>query len=69
MTDFSKIEHGKMELELRPFSLRDAIETALSVVADPAAARNVDLAYDNGHQDFPDKVQGDVTRFKQILLK
>ena len=67
--DFSKIEHGRMELELRPFSLRDSVETALSVVADPAAAKHVDLVYDNQHNDFPDKLLGDVTRFRQILLK
>ena len=58
-----------MELEVRPFSLRDSVETALAVVADPAAAKNVDLAYDNQHNDFPDKFLGDVTRFRQILLK
>jgi len=66
--DFSKIEHGRMELELRPFSLRDSVETALAVIADPAAAKNVDLIYDNQHNDFPDKLLGDVTRFRQILL-
>jgi osomolarity two-component system, sensor histidine kinase CHK1 len=58
-----------MELEVRPFSLRDSVETALAVVADPAAAKNVDLVYDNRHNDFPDKLLGDVTRFRQILLK
>jgi len=67
--DFSKIEHGRLELELRPFSLRDSVETALTVVADPAASKRVDLLYDNQHNDFPDKVLGDVTRFRQILLK
>jgi len=67
--DFSKIEHGRLELEVRPFSLRDSVETALAIVADPAAAKNVDLVYDNQHNDFPDKVLGDVTRFRQILLK
>jgi osomolarity two-component system, sensor histidine kinase CHK1 len=67
--DFSKIEHGRMELEVRPFSLRDSVETALAVVADPAAAKSVDLVYENNHNDFPDKVLGDVTRFRQILLK
>lgn len=58
-----------MELEVRPFSLRDSVETALAVVADPAAAKSVDLVYDNQHNEFPDKVLGDVTRFRQILLK
>ena len=58
-----------MELEVRPFSLRDSVETALAVVAGPAAARSVDLAFDNRHNDFPDKLLGDVTRFRQILLK
>jgi osomolarity two-component system, sensor histidine kinase CHK1 len=67
--DFSKIEHGRLELEVHPFSLRDSVETALAVIADPAAAKNVDLGYENLHDDFPDKVLGDVTRFRQILLK
>jgi osomolarity two-component system sensor histidine kinase CHK1 len=67
--DFSKIEHGRMELEVRPFSLRDSVETALNIVADPAAAKSVDLVYDNQHNDFPDKFLGDGTRFRQILLK
>jgi len=58
-----------MELEVRPFSLRDSVETALGVVAYPAAARNLDLVYNNEHHDFPDKFLGDVTRFRQILLK
>jgi hypothetical protein len=58
-----------MELEVRPFSLRDSVETALAVVAGPAAAKNVDLAFDSRHNDFPDKLLGDVTRFRQILLK
>ena len=58
-----------MELEVRPFSLRDSVETALAVVADPAATKKVDLVYENQHNDFPDKVLGDVTRFRQILLK
>ena len=58
-----------MELEVRPFSLRDSVETALGIVANPAAARNLDLVYDNQHNDFPDKFLGDVTRFRQILLK
>lgn len=54
---------------MRPFSLRDSVETALGVVANPAAARKLDLVYDNQHHDFPDKFLGDVTRFRQILLK
>ena len=61
-----------MELQVRPFSLRDSVETALAVVANPAAARSVesvDLVYDNQHNDFPDIFLGDVTRFRQILLK
>jgi osomolarity two-component system, sensor histidine kinase CHK1 len=58
-----------MELEVRPFSLRDSIETALAVIADPAAAKHVDILYDNQHNDFPDRFIGDVTRLRQVLLK
>ncbi len=65
--DFSKIEAGQMDLELRPVDLREAIESALDLVASRAAEKNLDLAYildDN----VPIAISTDLTRLRQILL-
>lgn len=65
--DFSKIESGMMELERHPFYLRSCIEEALDLVAQKAAAKSIELAY---LLEFscPEKVIGDITRLRQILV-
>lgn len=65
--DFSKIESGRLELERHPFDLRDCFEAALDLVATPAAAKKLDLAYVM-EPDVPPAIVGDVTRLRQILL-
>jgi signal transduction histidine kinase/CheY-like chemotaxis protein/HPt (histidine-containing phosphotransfer) domain-containing protein len=65
--DFSKIEAGRMELESRPFDLRDGVEAALDLVATRAAEKGLDLAYQIA-DDVPAAIVGDVTRLRQILL-
>ena len=65
--DFSKIEAGRMELEEQPFFLREAIETALDMVASKAAQKKLDLAYII-EEPTPSVVVGDVTRLRQILI-
>ena len=65
--DFSKIEAGKMDLEARPFELRECVEAALDLVAPRAAEKGLDLAYEL-QPEAPRGVQGDVTRLRQILL-
>ena len=65
--DLSKIEAGKMELEVAPFSLRECVEAVLDLMAPLAAARGIDLAYRFGPA-VPDGVSGDMTRLRQILL-
>jgi PAS domain S-box-containing protein len=65
--DFSKIEAGKLELESRPFDLRECVEGALDLVAARAAEKGLDLAYLIG-AETPAAVVGDVTRLRQILL-
>lgn len=65
--DFSKIEAGKMDIEARPFDLRDCIESALDLVTARAVEKGLDTAYiieDN----VPYAILGDVTRLRQILL-
>ena len=66
LLDFSKIESEKMEIESRPFKLRDCIEDSLDLLATRAAEKKLDMIYhiDN---DCPAIVRGDVTRVRQIL--
>ncbi|MBS2038774.1 response regulator, partial [bacterium] len=65
--DFSKIESGKLELELEPFCLRDCVENSLDLVAAPAAAKNLNLAYWI-EPNVPIQVMGDSTRLRQVLV-
>jgi signal transduction histidine kinase/CheY-like chemotaxis protein len=65
--DFSKIESGKIELERRPFEIRDAIEDVLDLLAPKAIQKGLDLAY-LVEPSVPSFLMGDVTRFKQILI-
>ena len=65
--DFSKIEAGGVVLERHPFSVREAVEDALDLVATRASDSGVDLAY-LLDTSVPPMVEGDVTRFRQVLL-
>jgi signal transduction histidine kinase/CheY-like chemotaxis protein len=65
--DFSKIESGQLDLEERPFSVRDCVEGTLDLVAPAAAAKNIDLAYELA-DDVPPVLVGDVTRLRQVLV-
>ena len=64
--DFSKIEAGRLDLESQPFDLRACVESALDLVAIPAAEKGLDLLYwiDEG---VPAGIVGDVTRLRQVL--
>jgi PAS domain S-box-containing protein len=65
--DFSKIEGGKMDLECRPFNLRNSVEDSLDQVAANAAEKGLEVVsiFEN---NVPDMVIGDVTRLRQILV-
>ena len=65
--DFSKIEAGKLDLDPRPFSIRELIESTADMVAVAAAAKKLELAYlvDN---DVPTAIIGDEDRLRQVLL-
>jgi len=65
--DFSKIESGRLELENQPFSLRESISSNLDLVAAPAAEKGIAMAC-HFPPDLPERVVGDVTRFRQILV-
>jgi len=65
--DFSKIEAGKLELEKQPFSVHEAIEISLDLIAPKAAEKGLELAY-LVDDDVPATIVGDVTRVRQILV-
>ncbi len=65
--DFSKIEAGMLTLEVEPFDVRHAAESALALVAPAADARRVHLSCDVDPK-IPSVVRGDVTRLRQVLV-
>ncbi len=65
--DFSKIEAQKIELEKQPFNVRNCVEEALDVVASKAADKSLELTY-SMNDILSNKVIGDVTRLRQILV-
>ena len=65
--DYSKIEAGKIDLELAPFSIRECIEGALDLVAPAAMHKSIELGY-LMNVGTPESVIGDSGRLRQILL-
>ncbi|MEQ1656271.1 MAG: response regulator [Nitrospira sp.] len=65
--DFSKIEAGKLELERIEFGLRDTIEEAVDLFAEPAGKKKLELTC-YIPDDIPDNVIGDPVRLRQVLL-
>ena len=65
--DFSKIEAGQVELEARPFNVRQGIASAFDVVLPSATEKGLELAY-LVEPDVPHAVIGDVTRLLQVLV-
>lgn len=64
---FSKIEHGSIMLGSSLFSLRECVESAIQLVAEPAATKDLELVHLNrcGENDM---ICGDVTRVRQIII-
>ncbi|MBA3689128.1 MAG: GAF domain-containing protein [Chloroflexi bacterium] len=65
--DFSKIEAGRVDLEARPFVLREAVEAALDILAPTAAKKGLELIY-TIDEDLPPALVGDAGRLRQIVL-
>ena len=64
--DFSKIEAGKVELQNKPFVLRDSIEDVTTMLSSSAAEKNIDL-FVRMQPDLPSTYIGDVGRFRQVM--
>jgi GAF domain-containing protein/CheY-like chemotaxis protein len=65
--DFSKIEAGRVELEARPFILREAVEASLDILAPTAAKKGLELIYAID-EDLPITLIGDAGRLRQVVL-
>jgi PAS domain S-box-containing protein len=65
--DFSKIEAGRLVIESLPFSLTALIESCRELSVEFVQGRESRLATDIG-ADVPDRVLGDPTRLRQIIL-
>ncbi|MFA6823193.1 MAG: PhnD/SsuA/transferrin family substrate-binding protein [Geobacter sp.] len=65
--DLSKIEAGKIELELADFSLAKAIDEVVATQIGRIRQKKLELVT-NIAQDGPVMVHGDLLRFKQIVL-
>ncbi len=65
--DYSKIEAGKIELEVIDFNLRNCAEEALRTFASSADEKGLELLCDIA-PDLPELVAGDPGRLRQILL-
>lgn len=65
--DFSKIEAGRMDLEAADFDLQECIHSVLDLVAPLTSGKQLEMAA-VVNDDVPERVNGDVTRLRQILL-
>jgi two-component system, sensor histidine kinase and response regulator len=65
--DFSKIEAGKLEIETIELALTDMVEGAAETVASRAAEKGLRYAVDLA-PDLPERLLGDPTRIRQILI-
>ena len=64
--DLSKIEAGKMNLELTDFALDTLLQLTIELVAGPAREKGLDLTLKTG--DLPGRLRGDPMRLSQALL-
>ena len=64
--DYSKIESGKLEIELQEFDLRACVEETLDLFAHTAAQKNLGLAYEM-EAGCPERCVSDPTRLRQVI--
>jgi signal transduction histidine kinase len=64
--DLSKVEAGQVELEVEPFSMRDALERGVVMVRERATKDGVRVAFTADPE--VDVVEGDERRIKQVIF-
>ncbi len=65
--DYSKVEAGRLELELLPFDPRRLLEESVQTLAHKAQQKQIELVHRIG-ASVPERVQGDPARMRQALL-
>ena len=65
--DFSKLDAGKMIIESIPFSFRDSMEEAITLIAPSAHNKNLELSLRISEQ-LPNSLIGDAMRIKQVVV-
>jgi len=65
--DLSKVEAGKLDVELRSFHFRGLIEEVLNLLAERASSKNIYLKF-TAPMDLPQNIKSDPVRLRQILI-
>ncbi len=65
--DFSKVEAGKLELNIGDFYLRNCVEEVGDLLAQSAFEKGLDLSFRIAH-DVPVQLKGDWGRMRQVLV-
>jgi two-component system, sensor histidine kinase and response regulator len=66
--DISKVEAGKLELEVTDMSLREIVEQVSRLVAVQANKKKIEVIPPQIEVDVPEWVKGDPTRLRQVLI-
>ena len=66
--DFSKLEAGKMRMEVEDFDLRTVIEEVGDLLAPSAHRKGLEFTLSMIPPDFPAAVRGDAGRLRQVLV-
>jgi two-component system sensor histidine kinase/response regulator len=65
--ELSKVEAGRMELEIGEFSLERLLIKVADLLGDKAESKGLELLFDVAH-DVPDVLKGDALRLSQMLI-
>ena len=65
--DYSKLEVGKISLDMRSMNLRECLESTNDIIVSKLYEKSLEYTYDIDNQ-LPEKIYGDQNRLKQVLL-
>nr|WP_295778732.1 response regulator [Rhodoferax sp.] len=65
--ELSKVEAGRLELEIVEFSLERLLVKVADLLGDKAESKGLELLFDVAH-DVPDALKGDALRLSQMLI-
>lgn len=65
--DFSKIEAGKLDLEQKPFDIRESVNSILGVFGDAVIKKGIKVEF-VAEDDVPESVITDPLRIQQVIL-